>query len=427
MSSRPSASPRAHARPSDSPEINPNPTPGGFEAEATRIASELRSALGAVMRSVRADVTRPQDMSRRYGLNKNLTWKISKILGDDSLETIARHLPGRPGFVILLRTLKGHGAPDDLCARLQASLDTFDLFVRDHAGDRETFASMTAALAGGEAQREELARKAAFQGNSAIFGVQARLQCALHAVFPGSAPDRASVAVVCGLVDLRRLRRGVSWPVAFLRSGEDGGSELALRSTPLDPRVKRGEPAIMHDFSTIDASDVRLAKNDGALRRWELSEGPLGKDGSVTCLVGSVSRDLVSLRRTEKETVGEHIVSLTTPAEEFVLDVLVHRSLPLACEPSSAAPEAFLVSQLPAVPVYPHEARSGAFLPLSEAPVPIGRVEDLALPAFAEYQRVVETVCAAGNATFADMRAYRLRFRYPPMPALAIVRYPLPE
>jgi hypothetical protein len=379
------------------------------------------------MRSVRADVTRPQDMSRRYGLNKNLTWKISKILGDDSLETIARHLPGRPGFVILLRTLKGHGAPDDVCAALQSALDEFDRFVREHAGDRETFASMTAALAGGEAQREELARKSAFQGNSAIFGVQARLQCAMHAVFPGSTPDRASIAVVCGLVDLRRLRRGVSWPVAFLRSGDDAGTEHAQRSTPLDARVKRGEPAIMHDFSTIDASHVRLAKNDGALRRWELTDGPLGKEGAVTCLVGSMSRDLVSVRRTEKESVGEHVVSLATPAEEFVLDVLVHRSLPLACEPSSAAPEAYLVNQLPGVPVYPHEARSGAFLPLSEAPVPIGRAEELELSAFPAYARLVETVCAAGNATFADMRAYRLRFRYPPMPSLAIVRYPLPE
>ena len=40
----------------------------------------LRAAIIELLSAVGADPGKPQDLARRFGLNKNLTWKVSKII-----------------------------------------------------------------------------------------------------------------------------------------------------------------------------------------------------------------------------------------------------------------------------------------------------------------------------------------------------------
>jgi len=379
------------------------------------------------MDAVNADVTRPQEISRQFGLNKNLTWKISKILSDDSPEAVVRHLPGRPGLAILMRTLEKAGAPASERVAFERAVDEYDAFIRDHAGDRDTLGVMVASFGGPQLQREEDSRRLSFQGNSATWGVQARLQLSVHLVLPSRQTGRMDIVVVSALVDFRRLRADVVWPIAVVRSASDSGSPLVAQAEPLDSSVVPGEAPLMHRFSSLPASMLRAAPGASGSRRYELRPGSVGRMSVVTCVVGRVNRGIVSPWKTETDEWGEHFVSLNTPAELLIHEIWMHRDLPLARPPASALPTAHVYGQLPGVPAYPSDARDQGLLPISATCQSVETLGADSLPEFPQYSELIEAACVAVGCHAGEFSGVRLRLPYPPMPALAVIRYPLAD
>lgn len=51
-----------------------------FEEALDHAFQRVRGALTEMIGSVDADITRPQDISRRFKINKNLAWKLSKLI-----------------------------------------------------------------------------------------------------------------------------------------------------------------------------------------------------------------------------------------------------------------------------------------------------------------------------------------------------------
>ena len=54
-----------------------------FPKHARAVVRTVRGAFTELLISVGADPSDPQAMSRKFGLNKNLAWKISKIIQAD--------------------------------------------------------------------------------------------------------------------------------------------------------------------------------------------------------------------------------------------------------------------------------------------------------------------------------------------------------
>ena len=70
----------------------------------------VRGALTEVLISVKADPTKPQDMARRFGINKNLAWKISKIVTVPEPHSIISNLPGDTGMERILKAFESGGS-----------------------------------------------------------------------------------------------------------------------------------------------------------------------------------------------------------------------------------------------------------------------------------------------------------------------------
>ncbi len=77
-----------------------------FEDETKDVLQRLRTALNDLLVSVGADPTRPQDVARQLGINKNLTWKISKIIRETDPGAVVPQIPGKEGFRILMRATR---------------------------------------------------------------------------------------------------------------------------------------------------------------------------------------------------------------------------------------------------------------------------------------------------------------------------------
>ncbi|MDZ4754190.1 MAG: hypothetical protein SGJ11_06795 [Phycisphaerae bacterium] len=410
---------------SDSHHTNPHhPVDGSFEASARQITGDLRQALSRVLLSVGADPSRPQDVSRQFGLNKNLTWKVSKVIGDDAPQVAVTHLPGRPGLAILLRRMEEAGAPPECLAALRSAIAALDDLVATHAGDRETLAVMLASLGERAAplvvQRDEVTRKLAFQGNSAIWGTASRVQLNACFVLPSADADRLAFVVVAGFVDFRRLRPDVTWPLATLRGCERG-------AMPIDATVAAGGVPFMSAFCSRPLPSVRaVPTSQEGTTRFELTHGPVGITAATTCMLGCIDRASLPRWGCAVTPCAEHHVALTTPAEIAILDVFVHRSIAGSSAEGGPMPTASLYGQLPERPAYPQATRADGRLHLSEAFTPLQGAAWLGTDV-PKYTSIVAAVCAAAGADPGDLHGYRLQLRYPPMPSLAVIEYVLPQ
>ncbi|MFM8697786.1 MAG: hypothetical protein ACKOF7_03795, partial [Phycisphaerales bacterium] len=109
-----------------------------FAADCRSAARALRDALRSLYASVGADPMRPQEVSRRFKLNKNLTWKIAKVLQThDPLEAVPL-VPGGEGLGILLAAMEAAGASASAIADVRARMADFDRMIETHVGDRGT-------------------------------------------------------------------------------------------------------------------------------------------------------------------------------------------------------------------------------------------------------------------------------------------------
>ncbi len=405
----------------------PTPLPAAtpFEEDVKEVLRGLRAALNDLLVSVGADPTRPQDVAKQLGLNKNLTWKISKIICESDAAVVIPQIPGKEGFRILLRAARKHGALPELIRSAEDSISRFDEMIDTHSGDRDTLELMVGHLSGEiDVNRAEVERKLAFRGNSAIWGVQARLQLCVNIVVPSDDPDWANLAWISGLVDFRRLRGDVQWTIASARKADDTGSVLPLGDIePLDPEFANGTTApLLGNWCSEPFPEVCVENGTDGFVRYQLLDGPIGQTAATTCFIGILGKRFVRRTSTVGDTIGEHNVRLYTPVEHVVHDLLVHKDLEHALQP-----EAFLYSQLPNLPAYPDGGREQGRLPLPESVQDLGfGPPDLILPELPRYRRMTESLTSRAGWNLNDFHGFRLSMRFPPIPTLAVLRYPLP-
>lgn len=398
-----------------------------FEDDLRSAAQTVRSALAHTLTAVGADVSQPRSMAKRFGLDKTLAWKLSRVVSEDNLATLVDHLPGRAGLDIAIRSLEDAGAMSHSVAALRHAIAEFDRTVELHCGDRDTLELMLGHLhREGRQQREEAHRKRAFQGNRAVWGVQARLQVCLHFVAPNAAdPSMLDTALISGLVDLRRLRQDTVWPVATLRQYADDGSPLPPHVVePLDSRIKAGGglPALA-DFSSSPLPPMRELPGTFGRTTYVITEGPVGNTAAITCLTGVMSRARFSRYRSEHDAFGGHAAGMSTPVECLLHDVYLHRDFA-----ATVSPELAVYSQLHNEPTYPAGGYERGRLQMNESIIDLGDAPvDVVTPEFPRYRELCDLAFSRLGWTVRDFHGYRHRLRYPPLSCVDAFRYTLPE
>lgn len=413
--------------------IEPAPEGGEFELLVRDATQRVRRTLAEALAIVRADPSRPQHVARHLGLDKNLAWKTARIVTDEDLLAAIPRLPGKAGIRILLDALLNAGAPAPVVDALRAALEEFDTLVETHAGDRETLQMMLTSLSqDAQRQRDETHRRLSYQGNSGTWGVQARAQISAHFVAPTPASfdpsgTRLDTAIISGLVDFRRLRPDVPWAVAALRTFRDDWSPPTGPSvSPIEPvegETWTGQaPAIMRSFCSDPLPNLRLTPPRNNAVRYELVEGPVGNTAACTIMTGWYRRGGVDRFRSQHDWFGEHLAALSTPVETLLFDLYVHRELAFAIPPRYS-----IYSQLPGGPVYPDDSRDRGRLPLAEDLIDLGSPPEPPTPETPRYNDMIALAAERLGWKLADFTGFRLRLRYPPIPALAVFRYELPE
>ena len=99
--------------------------------EPIQFVEESRSALQAVRRAlidlyeaIGANPETPQDVARKYNINRNLTWKLSRVIGAQDPFAALNHLPGQPGIELSIGAFEKAGAPTAAVGNLRTAMNS---------------------------------------------------------------------------------------------------------------------------------------------------------------------------------------------------------------------------------------------------------------------------------------------------------------
>jgi len=287
--------------------------------------SRLSGLLKALILSTGCDPAKPQVVHRKYGIDRVLCWKISRIIKAPRAEEALHQLPGEESFSIFTSAAERAGAQAaDAAAALQASLQLYKA-IETHVGDKATLELMLDGVGQG---RDGLmvSRKLAFRGNSGVLGVQARSRVQMHLVAPSHrGPGLYDLATSAGWIDFRRLRPQVPWPLYRRnRSGDPAVGSIE----PLG-EARGTLPLLLPQFST-NMPALEMVE-DGEHTIYELGPSAAGSTGAFSLFTGFVQRGMAPTPGAANQAAGTRFsVNVLAPVEQLVIDVLVHRDVDLA-------------------------------------------------------------------------------------------------
>lgn len=389
-----------------------------FERHYPESLEHLRGALTELYLALEADPDRPQDVSRRFGLHRNLAWKLTRVMRSQGAGGVLPYLPGNQGIERVIEAFRDAGAPEDRLDALRRAQEDFESMVALHAGDRATLELMLDSLGlEGEDDPLEASRRLAFRGNSGIWGIQARTR--LRADWLAPNPDDASVldlAQVSGLVDLRRFRPDATWPLFYQQQYNDDGSRRESAMEPIG--ADDTGSYLWPEFCTTPRPEVRAVPTTLGTR-YELVGRTIGNRGRTTSVQGAATRRFAPRYRDAQNTRGSFSAQLNAPAEHLLFDLILHRDLVGEVEPE--------VLVLQADGSHPQGFDDARRIPCSET---LRRLETspprLATPLFQRYGELVDQVYAHMGWRAEDFRALRFEMKCPPLHSVVLLKYDLP-
>ncbi len=379
---------------------------------------DLRGALLAALAGASADPTRPQEMSRRLGLDKSLAWKISRVVQSTDSHTAMRHMPGDAGFDILLQALLKAKVEVAGLKRVKASLDAYRATVRAEIGDKPTVELVIDALPGGEQSRLAVSRKLAFRGNSGIWGVQARVRVNTLFLAPNAEdPTIVDAAQVGGWVDFRRVREDAEW-VLFRRSAYHHGG-VPNPEEPIDQSSGDNQAMLMRAFCSAGLPLITAIPDQNKMA-YVLGKSQVGNSGIFSCFFGSIIRKLGSAYATREDKTADFTAMISAPVENLLFDLVIHKDCPFKAEPEinlfgMLQPNVNLATGRDRLPIAGSKMQLG------------GRPPVMATPLVGEYAALTSQVYERCSWNPADFTGLRYQLEYPPFPSTVIMSLKLPE
>ena len=393
---------------------------GVFRTDCDAAIHRIRLSLERLAEAAGCDLLRPQEVSRRFGLNKNLTWKFARVLlAEDSFDAVAM-IPRAEGVEIFLRAFESARVSAPCVDAVRDAIREFEAVVTRHFGDR---GQLELVLDGLRSDGNlEQSRRTAFRGMTGVFGVQAAVRLTAQIISPSAnAGDPADYTLIVGLAGLQRLRPIGALPV-FRASGSTTNPLSA--SQPLITSSGCAEPEfLLRDFSTFPDSTVTAAAAPGGGLTAELSEGPIGRIGQSDLYFASVTRGAMQLRSTPDDAEISLVTRVSIPTEALLSDLFVHRSM-AGLETLRTSIHSTLSQPLSDDP----RQRELSLLPIQVTPIV---VEDLAAGfgtrGVPGYEEMVGRAFDALGADRAEFRLIRVAMEFPPAPSALLVSWDVPQ
>lgn len=257
------------------------------------------------------------DLRRLLDLDAALAWQIHTLVGSGDVLRTGRLVPKAGAMDRFFRAVQARRAPERLQASAREAYACFERVVAEHAGDREAFDAMLAALRPDDATALQRQRRTAYRANASVWGLSVR--AAIHSVvFHQRSTGEHDCLALRGRVGVRRLREDAS--LAVYASGRTWGGPACPPEGAAPVSLDTCD--LLEEYCSTPVPRVeRVPAPDGTWRDFLRMEG-LGRAHEVTAYWRNLA-----LHFPGGSAEPPHGVTspCTEPAEASVVDLLVPR------------------------------------------------------------------------------------------------------
>ena len=392
-----------------------------FEEQASSVLQHLRGTFSALIQALpdSGSIRNAADLQRVLGVAGTPAWQVFKVA--NAIEPLAAgpQVPGRHAMGRVFEAAADRGIGQRELESARQAFAAFEQLVRNHAGGRRRdFNSMISGLSNGRPESIDLSqRRAAFRANSHLWGVQSKTSLICGLYHPGAVPNTCDSAAIRGYVDLCRLRSDVRFIMHKCR--HRGEEKTRIDSEAIDASEHERRTGLLRNFCSKPLPDFRMVvEEDGGLAT-ELQAGPIGTTAAVTYFLADSTHGLV-VRQADEETPTISMgMTIKTPVEMVVFDMLVYDGMFGEVDPKAT--------------VYGRVVNEGTNfkkwsdsdqLPLRPQVIWAGRGPSaVQLAAVPRYPEMLEYVCRKLGWDAQKFDVYRCKVEYPVLHSTQVIRF----
>ncbi len=404
------------------------PTPE-FAVHAEDVVQRLRSALADVIAGLPGfRYRRPNDLALELGLDPKLAWKVGRCINGSDPFAAAQFIPGPAGMRAFLAAARRRQAPPTTVHTGEEAYEAFRVLVHAHAYSRKYFNMLAAGHATTEQVRSDVEhRRLAFDGNTYVWGVQARTIFRTNLLYPSSDSPTWDLVAIRGWVDLCRMRPNVTWRLPRTVSVDDAHrvhtNTVHAALDPHTPATADAGAPLLRRFCTQPLPQFRPVTAAHGGVEYEFVQNSVGNTARLTCVTAETLRAVEPRHRTDLYEDFCAMFAVRTPAEVLVFDLLVHRELFVGGGPFRAELYSDLFGGGPEVR-YEASDRLELHERLEELGYGAGVAHTSHIP---RYPEMLRYACSQMKWDESQFRVYRLRLQYPPLPTTVMLRCALPS
>lgn len=395
---------------------------------------EFRGAARAVVAAIPPTHRSARRCASMLGISASLANFLLRASRSADVSALIATLPGEAGMRKLVPGLGRTGVSPTLIERFVSSAKRIRCLLLDQNLSRSTLRVFAAG--GLDSPRFHAAmrrsRRQLFEAGMTVWGVSSVSRSTIWVIAPAATPGRVDLASVTMYGGLQRHRPGLRWRLLEARSRylvPDATTPRPIqplgRPTANDPFLKElSSPGVLGAELLEEAGIDPIGRN----QPWFCFDGH-GQRRDTVLAFGEVIRDLGGIYGDEAGDSATLRIGGSLPSETAVVDLLIHRSIPLGSDPT--------LSMYPTLrPLDVHRAPGTldqARLPLEAGMelVPSGwsrSPERLSHPhplVRTQYNQVIRRATAALGTRIGSFHRWRCVVSHPPAPSTMLVQWEL--
>jgi alkylated DNA repair dioxygenase AlkB len=303
-----------------------DPTP--VVVHIKHVGQELYDALSALTEQIPAKSRSPRELARTLNVHRTLAGRLlNAIRTDDPLAAISR-MPRSEGLRMIIRAARST-VSEDAIDRAEAALGAFEQVVHTELGGWDGFDAAITEWLPDARQRFELANKQlAFKGMANLMGVRADVQLDTAIYYPEATGRRCDIALIEGLVNLRRLRPSARVSIAAHTPSPRAPQplEYLLEDEPQDQAG--GHYPLLRSFCSSPCPTLEAIQT-GDMTNYVLAGNEIGANSAVDVFAANVVRGGRPLYRVASDPpVRPHwSAGVNLPAKTLLMNILLHEDV----------------------------------------------------------------------------------------------------
>ncbi|MBU0639218.1 MAG: hypothetical protein KKB50_10170 [Planctomycetes bacterium] len=388
------------------------------------LGRELHDALRALTEQIPAKSRSPQELARTLKVHRTLAGRLlSATRTDDPLAAISR-MPRSAGLRTIFQAAKASVARDAI-DRAEAALRKFEQIVHTELGGWDGFDAAITEWLPDARERFELANKQlAFKGIGNLMGVRADVQLDTAIYYPAADGKRCDIAIIEGMLGLRRLRPSVRVPVAahLPQPRAPQPLEYLLEDVPADQSGHHYP--LLRRFCSSPCPELEAVQT-GDMTNYMLAGNEIGTNAAVDVFAVNVVRGGRPLfRAPEDPPVRPHwSAGVNLPAKILLMNILLHDDVWPGSDPQ------LLIYDMHVRGLAPPDDPSRELdrMDVMESIQSLGRsVARFRASEVGRHVEMVQYVCDRLGWNSDYLRGYRVRVQYPLLNAQYCIAFDAP-